>query len=530
MGWRLRPWFALFFALAGCSSPPEVPPYDQDPVLATAATPEAGRRPLTLAVAPVDVAYDSAAINEARDDGDRFSHGVDGEALRSEATDVLRQLGPFSGVTPLPGSSAPPIEAAWSERADLVLQMRVTDCETVYVGAAGTWIYILNLINWAAMIFPAWYVRDETYQGDIDVDVTLTAVGSEREVLRVPIRGTARLDLADADHGPQLLGPLTTPSSFDEENWRRVRDIVMPFAFRDFYSKLLVLLGAELSERRLDAALEQTFVLSVGVVAPLPSTVSERALHADRDATAFVDYLARQSGIEVPERNVRLLVRDSATRGAVLAALDDLAARAGPMDTLFIYFAGLGASGRAVGGAPAASGQRLYLLTHGSEAARLPETALPLDEIAQRLGETRARDVVVILDTSFGGPAGTRTLSTARATDRGAVAAALQALAVRPGCAVLAASAPEQGALAYDSAGQGLFTHELLAAAGDDSIRTPDGSVPLRAAFERALAQTDERSALLGASQTPRLYGNLRPEILIRRPPERPPVALGGAP
>ena len=63
------------------------------------------------------------------------------------------------------------------------------------------------------------------------------------------------------------------------------------------------------------------------------------------DAKAVAAVLRDGSACGYPAEQVRPLGRDDATKEGILSALDDLAAGAGPQDTVFLFYCGHGALG-----------------------------------------------------------------------------------------------------------------------------------------------------------------------------------------
>jgi hypothetical protein len=123
---------------------------------------------------------------------------------------------------------------------------------------------------------------------------------------------------------------------------------------------------------------------------PLPSP--------SRDARMVADALTDTDGCAVPSEQVRCLCGPQATRHAVLLALQAAVARAGPEDSIYVYFAGHGISAE---GAPADTND-FYLCTSNAQQAQLAETALSGSDIQEALGEASCRGVLILLDCCEG--------------------------------------------------------------------------------------------------------------------------------
>lgn len=187
-----------------------------------------------------------------------------------------------------------------------------------------------------------------------------------------------------------------------------------------------------------------------------------RPLPAVQDAQDVAAVLADPARCGYPAANVRTLLEEAATRAAILEALDELAARAGPSSTAFVYFSGHG------GAAPDRGGQACYLMPVDAgwgDAAELEATAISGAELSRRVRALAADRVTVVLDCCRA--AG---LAEPRDLDAGAAPPplgeltrrALAPLAAGRGRAVIAASRAD--GLAYVTPGQhnGVFTRHLL--------------------------------------------------------------------
>ncbi|GEM_PF-2716404 len=122
----------------------------------------------------------------------------------------------------------------------------------------------------------------------------------------------------------------------------------------------------------------------------------------DRDALRFAESDARDflrhlsSRFALPPGNRTLLIGKDATAKAFRKACRDAASSTWEDDVIAIYFAGFGASLEGV------RGLERYLVFHGFQPGRPAAGGVPLSELGELLGETRARRVTVILDTGFG--------------------------------------------------------------------------------------------------------------------------------
>lgn len=128
----------------------------------------------------------------------------------------------------------------------------------------------------------------------------------------------------------------------------------------------------------------QGYAVVVGAGADLPVTVA--------DATAVADLLRDPARCGYPPAQVRLLGGEGARREPVLAALDWLAASAGPAGTALVYFSGHGLETPGY-----------YLLPFGYDLADLPGSAIDGATFTAKLRAVRAKKLVVLLDCCHAG-------------------------------------------------------------------------------------------------------------------------------
>ena len=179
-----------------------------------------------------------------------------------------------------------------------------------------------------------------------------------------------------------------------------------------------------------------------------------------QDALDIRDLLVDPERCGYPGENVRLLLDGQATREAILAALADLAAHAGPASAVLIYISSHG--GRVTSGPRA--GEYLFpvevVLDSDSELAR---TAISGDEFTAALRAIDARKVLVIFDCCHSGGIGQPKDATAPLVKAGIPDAYYERLAGGRGRAILASSRDSEYSYVLPGAANSLFTQHLLA-------------------------------------------------------------------
>ncbi len=135
-------------------------------------------------------------------------------------------------------------------------------------------------------------------------------------------------------------------------------------------------------------------VIGVGQYAHAPRA---NVLIAATDAKAVADVLVDPRTCGYPPEQVKLLRDDQATKAGTLAALDDLASRAGEGDTVFIFYCGHGAPGE---------DGNYYFVSHDARIRGgrvVAGTGVSEAELIEKLRAIQARRVLVTLNTCYSG-------------------------------------------------------------------------------------------------------------------------------
>ncbi|WP_125911316.1 MULTISPECIES: DEAD/DEAH box helicase [Pseudonocardia] len=231
------------------------------------------------------------------------------------------------------------------------------------------------------------------------------------------------------------------------------------------------------------------------------SRAVRRLVSAVRDVTAlhavFSDNLGGTS---------TLLTDATATRPAVLAALEDLRRRSTADDVVVVAFSGHGSDTH-------------ELVTHDADPENLPTSSISLDEFTDLVSAIPARQLVVVLDCCFSGGAGAKVLN-APLIPRGApggLPASTEARLDRMagvGRLILTASTGDQEAWEDPRLGHGLLTYHLIqallgaAAPGAHQVALYD----LLAYVVREVKA--KASGTVAARQEPSLRGHLDGELV----------------
>jgi hypothetical protein len=210
------------------------------------------------------------------------------------------------------------------------------------------------------------------------------------------------------------------------------------------------------------ASQPNAFALVIGIekYRDLPSPTGARG-----DAEQFAELARKTLGIR-PE-NVRLALDDHASKADIESQLAWLKGNVPPGGRVYFFYSGHGA--------PDASQGTPYLLPYDGNPSSVSTTALALVDVMKALGETKATDVLAIVDSCFSGaggrsvlPAGARPLVHVNAT---APTARVALFAASSGSEISGPSADGTS---------GLFTRTVTQALGTGQADTDgDGQVSL---------------------------------------------------
>jgi len=254
---------------------------------------------------------------------------------------------------------------------------------------------------------------------------------------------------------------------------------------------------------------------------------------ADRDATAFRDFLMSPDGGSFPKDNILFLVNEDATVENVRTGLFGFLSKPRPQDLVVIYIAGHGAPDP---NNPAF----IYFLTHDTKPDSMSGTALRMTELQEAFRGIRSKRVVTFTDSCHSyGVSGAR--YGASQPGNNLVNQYLQQYAKGDERAVMTASDVSQ--LSYESekwgGGHGVFTHFLLRGLAGAADANQDGSVTAGELFayihDHVAAETQNQQtpvALPGLADNLPLSGiGMRRSAQMRptspTPPSKPASVLG---
>ena len=190
-----------------------------------------------------------------------------------------------------------------------------------------------------------------------------------------------------------------------------------------------------------------------------------------------------------------LLTNEKATRKVIEQEFQKLSG-CNPDDTVVIAFSGHGS-------------ETHELVTYDASLDDLPQTAIPLDELAKWFADIPAKNLVLFLDCCFSGGMGAKVLHVE------AVPKSIKSVDTRlsemsgKGRIILTASGPTEPAWENHKHGHGFFTHVLLEALqGPEEIAQGD-RLPLYPLLEYVTRRVIDFARQIGRSQNPTLRGTI---------------------
>ncbi|GAB2767377.1 hypothetical protein GCM10027275_07130 [Rhabdobacter roseus] len=210
--------------------------------------------------------------------------------------------------------------------------------------------------------------------------------------------------------------------------------------------------------------------------------------YADQDARRFAAFLQSEAGGRVPVTNIRLLTNQSATKSAILNAMD-LFKKATPQDRVIFYFSGHGLKGGFV---------------PYDVSAIDPTTVLPYQEVKARFKPSAASIKLCIADACLSGGMTARAAWQQPATITSTTAQVVLMLSSRS-----TQSSVESGAIQG-----GVFTFFMLKGLRGDADSNRDRTVTIRELYDYLSPRLRRSTPNL---QAPLFYGKFSDELSLSR-------------
>ena len=203
---------------------------------------------------------------------------------------------------------------------------------------------------------------------------------------------------------------------------------------------------------------------------------------ARRDALA----LSALFGDSIADIAAELLVDEEATLERIRAALDRCLGEAREDDVVVLTFSGHGTHDH-------------RLVAYNSVVDNLADTTLPMDELATRFRDCRAKAIICVLDCCFSGGAPARVLEGSPVPR--SPTAPFDSIGGK-GRVIITASGVDEEAFELPGAGFGILTKALL-----DALPEATAPVSITAVMDAVMDRVRAEAARIGVAQTPVLFG-----------------------
>jgi uncharacterized caspase-like protein len=233
--------------------------------------------------------------------------------------------------------------------------------------------------------------------------------------------------------------------------------------------------------------------------------------YADQDAKAFHEYLIHNLGMPLDQST--LLLNEQATLFALKSALGtELKRKAGPKDTVIIYYAGHGAP-ESDAASLDGDGLEKYIVPYDADPNNLYATGLPMREIETIFQRLMAERVIFITDSCYSGATAGRTFSTG--SRRAVISDAfLTRLSAAKGRVMFAASRAGEVSEERDELGHGVFTFYLLEGLKGKADINADGLVTVEEVYSYVSIKVPP---FTGQNQHPIKKGEVEGQLILGR-------------
>ena len=208
------------------------------------------------------------------------------------------------------------------------------------------------------------------------------------------------------------------------------------------------------------------------------------ASYADEDASIMKDHLV---ALGFPLRNIILLTGQKTTRSGISKNIENwLPNNINKNSTVFFYYSGHGA--------PDPSTGETYIVPFDGDPNYLGETGYSLSRLYQKLGELKAKKVIVVLDSCFSGAGGKSVLA------KGArpLIMTSQPKSLSPNMIVLSATQGSQISTSSPGKGHGIFTYYYLKALNE-------GNMEIDEIYNYLKPKVEDEARSLNVNQSPLL-------------------------
>lgn len=472
--------------------------------------------PYRVGIAPVRASLETDAAQYNVEDTQRWVLVPDEDRLtllHEQITSVLGEYKMFDGTSSIEGvtegmTRAEIIELGLQQGLDIVIFPVVRRQDVGYVDSNG-W-YGWNMFVWW-MVSPiiTWLIADEDFDANLHVELQLypTSGDFQLDKTRLQPEETIVRSFDDFDEGFNLFAIFSTPGHFDEENWQRIGERLMPIAEVETQKATLKYVTGRLAKQTEDPTFRKAIRRRVGVVFGADGTGRKGiplSRFAANDASSvsaqFVE--ARNDGLV--ESGLTTLVGPRASRRAVIEAVNRNAKLARFNDDIYLSFSGVGRVTKT---------KRVELITSLPAMAKSVE-AVGLEEIVKAALVNSPRTLVLTVDASFLSADDKRCATSQDVIDGLAddfdPFAGVRKICKDAGvsCVILAANGTgkDRPAAEIDDLGSGLFSAYLVSGMAGEADKNRDRAVTVKELRSYLNDKVGRIAGLEGLDQQPYVF------------------------
>jgi len=525
----------LFVSLCGCAVNEPFVPLDEEPYIKNLKIGEPTG--LTASFAPPSIDFDAAALNKEAEGW--FAMNPSGKWLGG----LLRSATARAKLFPRSVSAeTKTIKEAWASGADVLIIPRLKKYRVYYGGTNR--LFVPNIIAWLFLLVPSWFIKDEVYGVEGELELSFVSTHSGKELFSRSIGFKAERSLDDFERGWQLLGIFRVPKSLSEPNWKRVEEVLRKYVEKEILLAVVKLMNEDVRTELLLPACRKKMAKRCGLVVGLSRYAARglpRLKFAADDAIAFRRLLLESTDQPSAERNIKILTNDTATKDAVTKTLESLLRRLQPEDEVFFYFAGYGTQRiRTIrekespksrddssadkkpkeGEEPEPVERRLAepaLLLFDSDLEK-GENLLPLLELLSLFRKSPARRVVFVLDTGFGVEKALRSVESSLEGAEPIKEHLSRIIEEEPFILISASDfSASEGDAEFEHQKHSVFTFYILQALTGKADVDKNGIITLKEVFNFIYPRVVEETQMEACAQHPLMLGKGAETIILKR-------------
>jgi hypothetical protein len=218
-----------------------------------------------------------------------------------------------------------------------------------------------------------------------------------------------------------------------------------------------------------------------------------------RDSAMIYRYLHEAMGF--PAKNIAFLQDTDVTLSQMRARIETwLPSLVGdnPEAEVFVYYGGHGTTD--------VKSNKAFLVPYDADLSFLAETAYPVEQLYDRLGKLKAKQVTVVLDSCFSGAGG-------RSVMQKGARPMVMTTDIPPvpssNLVVFTASGAKEISSAFQTKSHGLFTYFFLKGMKGDADTNQDGRVSIQEQFDFVSHQVQTTARAMNRDQQPQLFPTL---------------------